>query len=882
MSSSIPPVPSVGDFVTALEELVLVPPGRRGPSARIVLVQQGRGDEAEQIAEGECLRLRVRGRALVPYARIQESRPRGDRQRTRDVFEQIEDGLRDNLPGGFGRLRLPRYRLVRAFAAASSTEDQAPVRARDLRDQCYAERRKDSHVLKALHAIGGRDQTPDNIAAWIWHWARHPLFGVLPRWLYGFRAGRRMMRKGGWFRRWARVPSGRGDFFRHHEAVVAEREDALLCALLDDLEAAARGPRLSPWTRRRRSRFVLVLPREGAPGSVTESVVRGFPQAVEQTGSTAVVLLAVGQAGPDTPQSLAMATTTIDSWARSPGRGRGRAVAVGVEPLAGEPDQEAEGRLRGYPEIQPGRVHSDLAPRAEAFVMAVAGVTALSLLAYLAVVHFVDPASDRCLGASVRMPESAAPGRIPEQSPKELYARARESIDQQNKQAEKAAKRADTVIRTVAYLGIPVTVDNWNDGLYSGAIPELRGIALAQEQLNSEAAKDVHRKVWLRVRVLDAGPRFSNAPEVAGELVREMAERKGEPEIMGVVGLGQSRADTMAARDILGDAGLPVIGTTATALEMQQHGMYRQVAPDNRREARIAADLARRGNIVETSAGTCAPARAAVVVADPTDSYSANLGELFTSAFEGARTIRYTAEPGREPVPPASGDRVESASTLAEVAIRVCERIQEDPRTVVYWAARPTEFSAFLEEFAGGTRCDGRLTVLGGNDITNAVVDAQHPSALHPRVRLYYAAHALPKSHSPNVMGDRFRDQYRKVYGADDLWGNDGHAPLAWDALRLLGSAVNSARQDAGSAPFGLGTVQQSLVRGVGGPDGKRGATGVLAFDRNGKVPVNKRLLMLHDTASGPEVALECGFRASQDERTSWGPGGAFPCVRDE
>ncbi|MBT2384974.1 hypothetical protein [Streptomyces sp. ISL-11] len=882
MSFSIPPLPSAGDFVNALEELVLVPPGRRGPSARIVLVQQGRGDEAERIAEGECLRLRVRGRALVPYARIQESRPRGDGQRTPDVFEQIEVGLRDNLPGGFGRLRLPRYRLMRAFAAASSTEDQAAVRARELRDQCYAERRKDSRILKALHAISGAGEPPANVVAWMWHWFRHPLFGVLPRRLYGLRAGRRMMRKGGWFRSWARVPSGRGDFFRHHDAVVTEREDALLCALLDDLEAAARGPRLSPWTRRRRSRFVLVFPREGEPGSVTESVVRGFPQAVEQTGSTAVVLLAVGPAGPDTPQSLAMATTTIDSWTRSPGRGRGRSVVIGVEPLAGRPDQEAQGWLLGHPEIQPRRVHSDLAPRAEAFVMAVAGVTVLSLLGYQGVRRLVDPSSDRCLGATVATTEPADPGRIPGQSPKELYARARAAVDEQNKQAETAAKRAGTVIRTVVYLGIPVTVDNWKDSLYSGAIPALRGIALAQEQLNSEAANDVHHKVWLRVRVLDAGPRFSNAPKVAGELVREMAELKGEQQIMGVVGLGQSRADSLAARDILGDGGLPMIGTTATALEMQQHGMYRQVAPDNRREARIAADFARRGNIVETSARTCAPARAAIVVADPTDSYSANLSELFTSEFEGARTIRYTAEPSREPVPAASGDRVESASTLDEVANRVCERIQENPRTVLYWAARPTEFSAFLNAFDAGTQCDGRLTVLGGNDITNAVVDAQRPSDSHPRVRLYYAAHALPKSHSPNVMGDRFRDQYREAYGADDLWGNDGHAPLAWDALRLLGSAVNSARQQAGSAPFGLGTVQQSLVQGVGGPDGKRGATGVLAFDRNGKVPVNKRLLMLHDTAAGPEVALECGFRASQDERTSWGPGGAFPCVRDK
>ncbi|MEU3351749.1 ABC transporter substrate-binding protein [Streptomyces sp. NPDC037389] len=876
----------MGDFVTAFEEFVLVPPGRRGPSARVLLVSPPGGDEAERVADGECQRLRVRGRALVPFARVQEATRRaGTTSRTRDAFEEIEIALRDNRPAGFGRLRLPRYELLRAFADARTRETQPAVQAKDFRDQCYAERCKTSLFLKALYAISGDDQAPASVPGWLWHWARRPLFGVLPRWLYGRRQQRRMMGKNGWFRSWAGISSERGgDFFAHHEAVVAGRNDALLCALLSDLEDAVQRRRaLSPWVRRRRSRFVLVLPRAGAPHSATESVVQGFPQAVERTGSTAVVLLAVGRDGRDTAQTLAAATTTVDSWTRSQGRGRGRTVTVGVGPYDGRPDEEAESRLRGYPEIRPRRVYSDVAPRVEAAVMAVAGVAALSLVAQFAVARIGAETSTECVGASVAMPEPAAPGKVPVASPKELYEQALSAIRAQNAEADAAARRPNTAVRTVVYLGVPAVAGTWKEGMYSGSIPELRGIALAQEALNREASRDVARKVWLRVRVEDGGQQFAKAPEVAERIAKEAEEERksgGSQQIMGVVGLGQSRAATLKARDTLGAAGLPVIGTVTTAEEMQQNHMYRQVAPDNRREARVAAEFARRGNIVETSPGVCAPAREAVVVADPTDRYSDNLRRRFVQEFKNTRTILYTAEP-EAPFDPPQDDRTERARTLTDMAASVCRRIRAEPRTVVYWAGRGNEFSAFLDEFDNGTSCRGHVTALGGNDLTSAVVDAQQPSSRHSGVRLYYAAHAVPKSYWPNEVGRAFRAQYLDAYGKDDLWSNDGRAPVAWDALRLLATAVNTARQTSGTGSFSRDTVQTVLAAGAGGGDGVRGATGTLVYDQGRKVPRDKRLLILHDTRQGPEVALECGVRDSGDEKTEWGPGDAYDCPRD-
>ena len=139
---------------------------------------------------------------------------------------------------------------------------------------------------------------------------------------------------------------------------------------------------------------------------------------------------------------------------------------------------------------------------------------------------------------------------------KRFAVHVRADIEKENKDAEKAAKNPDALVRTVVYLGVPVTVGSWDDATYSGAIPELRGIALAQQKLNDEAARDKGNKVLLQVRLEDAGPKFSRAPGIAKKIAEEAGSKKGE-EIVGVVGLGQSREATMDTRDILGKAGVP-------------------------------------------------------------------------------------------------------------------------------------------------------------------------------------------------------------------------------------------------------------------------------------------------------------------------------------
>ncbi|WP_314176692.1 type 1 periplasmic-binding domain-containing protein [Streptomyces winkii] len=914
MASLIPPLPKIETLIDALEQLIKLPPGRRGPSPLVMLSQSGEGREAELIADGLCARFRVGGRARIPYAQVAGSPSGPGSERIGDLFQKLEQELGRNRPGGFGKLRLPRFTLMCSVVETDLAERQNAVQARELRDRCFAERRKDSNFLKVLERVSGGDQAPAGVPAFLWYWTRQPLFNVLPRWLYGRLQERRMTHKGSWYRQWADLPKGTG-FFQDaskyagtapvpgleagmfaglSEAVAEEPETAeereerldrtaglLLRALLTDLEAAFRRPRLSPWGRRRKSRFAIVLPQAAGYPDWTDRLVQDFPGAVEETGSTSVVLVCTERpvdSGDERAESFAEAAITLRSWKDMTGRGGARAVRVRVE---GRPEDGAAARWLGRnPEIYPERTYSDAAPLAEATLSTLLVLGLLGGAGVYGVNWALDDSSTKCIGPAVAEAKDSPANRVPDDwQPDDVYDESMRLLEENNRAAEKARKERGAIVRTVVYMGVPVEPGAGDEAMYSGAIPELRGVALAQQQLNREASRNADHAVRLKVKPVDAGENFSRAPEAARDLVRQIRSQKQE-EILGVVGLGQSRETTMKARDILGDAGVPMLGTVATAERMQEHQWYRQVAPDNRREARIAAKFARLGNIVKTGKDTCAPAEKAVVIADPDDEYSNDLSGLFTEEFgrSDTRTLWYSPEGNSGSRSTKGRDDVRWVESPSAMANEVCRRLKSRKHTVVYWAARANEFGTFLSYFdRRETECNGKVHILGGNDLTNAVVDEQQPSRYHPDARLYYAAHALPMSYPPNSSAEVFRAAYRAQFGKDH-WINDGRTPLAWDAMQVLSQAVNDALEDSGAEGLSRGTVRLMVVAGAK----IRGATGQLDFAKGARVPRDKRLLILHDTKRGAEVSLECGARDGGKERKRWGTKEEFTCPRDE
>jgi ABC-type branched-subunit amino acid transport system substrate-binding protein len=815
---------------------------------------------------------------LVPHATMTGEEIRAHaRPLTLDLVERLEDGI----PEKTGRLRLPNFRLMRDIADAPASSS-----AKALRNHCYTERRERGPLLNALWSLGGKDPAPAGGLAAVWHFLAGPCFQEFPRWWWGHRCTRRLVRskRHGWYARAQGLPHGRNitEFFGHARRNAARNiEELLLHALFEDLKTATRPTWISPWRRRRTTRyaFLLELPPDSPDGRGAR-FIRAYAEAVEKSSCTATVLVAAGpaeSAADGADSTLSNAALRLSARSGGPG-GTVRPLVVHL------PDNAPAWPEEGRP-VEPVVPRTwTLGPATSTALQSVAVATALGVVAGVLVPRIVGEGDDNdCLG-------SAADGQ-PAPPPQEhepdwllrQYREAQRIISNENARAEEAAQLGDTV-RTVAYLGTAVSGNaDQEEQRSDGAVPELRGIALAQRELNDEARSDDH-KVWLRVEWYDAGEEFADAPEAARE-IKARAEAAPD-DFIGVVGIAQSRDVTKEAVAILNAAQIPVITTNATADEMQTGNYYHQMAPPSSREAEIASHFTHEANIVEDGAGGCAPADAAIVIQDPADLYSASLGDSFSDQFAAGggewRKLWYTPEGETRTGTPGLPDdpRITREESPHGVAEAVCELMRSEPERnwVVYWASRAREFDSFLNDFEDSIGCAGdRLTVVGGNELTNAVLSGMYETSSW--LRLYHAVHVLPVGQSLSHISEPFNAAYAAEFGEDDLWRNDGHAALAYDTMQVIGEAANQAYESSDGNSVDGATVQDNLHDGID----KAGASGAIQFPEGEPVSQDKPLVILHHTDSGSEPVLACGAFAPNDDPVEvWGPGDEFTCPPDE
>ncbi|QKV94892.1 hypothetical protein HUT19_26690 [Streptomyces sp. NA02950] len=881
------------EFIEAFKDAVV--PRDRKAKARdllppVLLLTEGERAAAHAHRTMRGLRriLSPDGAKRVPYAALDAEgiREAAGRPLTLDLGKE----LCVDVPRRTGGLRLTDFWLMRDIVERALDPEAPEPDGSALRDHCYAQRLERGPLLRALWTLGGETGEPGTAGpGWFAELRRllaRPLFQLLPRWWWGRRRTRRLLRspRHGWYADWRRIRHGRTaeEFFenaarllraergRDREAVTGRFEELLLHALLADLRHAARPGRISPWRRRRRTRCVLLLelPGDGAGAAAGQRFLERYGAAARDTRCAAVVVVAVGRAG---------------GAAEEERGGLGR-VAARLRGASGMPSRAPRPLRAVLPEPVPEPEGLDLDPVAP-HTFRFGPVTELTLLGTLVAAllsvpgaWLVDRATDepdrRCLGGASSEVVAGRP-ELSTDPPRKQYEDALRLIRKENARVDREVRAHGGTARTVVHIGSDVAADQGGQR-YNAAVPELRGMALAQRALNNEAGND-SQKVWLRVDSRNAGDEFADAPRVARQ-VAEDAHHKGSG-IIGAVGFSKSLKQTQEAVRVLGGAQIPVVGTTATADLMRVDGYYRRVAPTNSRETAIEADFARRGNIIDDGTGACSPARAAVVVKDPRDLYSDELGTLFAERF-GARpyTLEYT--PGgragglaQEP----GDDRVVRKDSIGDLADAVCEHITDNPRTVVYWASRALQFSAFLDDFGDNTACEGRrLTVLGGNDLTTAALAGEYADL--PWLRLYHTVHVLPAGH-PRLsdVAKKFNADYARRFGPHDLWRDDGRAALAHDAMQLMAEAANRAYRSTGDVE--RSNVQIGLDNGIR----KQGAGGYLDIGRHRSVPRDKPVVILHHTDQGSEPVLYCGaFTQNPAGRiTRWGPHGEFSCPRD-
>jgi len=802
---------------------------------------------------------------------------------------QAGAGLGFDIPRRSAPDRLPNFWLM-ADVVAQIQEGRpgtSGLGARKLRDHVYRQRAERGGFPGLLWHMGGTDTAPiGGVRGFFVGLVWHSLTRALPRWIWTLRQNRRLVRskRSGWLGRHLNATAGAAPVFelldqvgarqsprlslepdhpRHKEGLAA-LELLLLRALLEDLRKPAVG-RLLPKRRRRVARPVLLveIPPEGAPGAdAAERLLRAFHTLQAGLDGPGPLVIAVGRPSGSLQSDLGVERTNLRRASSLLHSSNPRPVVV---PLEEEPFERPGLQI---PPVQPRK-----------FLMGWRAVTAVELAALTAVLVggatapslWDTPPDTRCVGGDRPVAADGQNKRV-EVRPTEWYQDVLRRIEKQNGQAEKYAK--DRAVRTVVLFESDPPTDAV-DTIFDGAIPELRGVAMWQQQLIDDAASDSSR-VPLRVEVRPVGAGFHKVVPAVRDLIQEVErEDSGEEyeKIVGVLGFAQSTKETQEAVALLGGSGMPMVGTTATADEMQRSENYWPFTPDNSEEARIEAAFAARSHIVVKAGQAepnapmeCAPARNTVIVRTPGDLYSESLADKFQQSFRGDKTV-INFRQGSQPLATPPG--TQKSTTADQLVGQVCQALQAEPDTAVFWTARARDFTAFVRAMdANGTCTEKGLTVLGGNELTNVALTGQF--ADKPWLRLYHSAHRLPEG---DERASQKTQQFVRLYNGNyprDPWRQDGHSAVSYDAFHVLSRAVDEAHT-------GNGVRRESVVTALKNGISFDGATGFIRFSEfSSGPPVNKTLVILRQSDGEPTAVVACGaYSQKAGKEKNQGP----PCV---
>lgn len=395
----------------------------------------------------------------------------------------------------------------------------------------------------------------------------------------------------------------------------------------------------------------------------------------------------------------------------------------------------------------------------------------------------------------------------------------------------------------IVYLGglsvDPATKDSQPD-LLAGFHGELAGLAVAEQELN--AARGQPR---VRILLANVGSKNRYAGEVAEKIkARAMTDRR----LVAAVGFGISKRQTQDAIEVLGQAALPMIGTTNTfdGTALRRDGTfspyYFRLAPPNRLEAEHAAYWAAHGRL----GGLHARTAAVFYNQSPDELYSPNLAQDFAKAFGPARA------------------RLLPYGDTSDIPQRILAACQHPP-DLFYFAGRSDEFQPFVQQLST-TSCGGRRTVLADDDVTIYVTDNARQIGRTDTLRLYYTPLAAREAWERGRSAlPPFYPDYDAV--APGLQGNGEHpsrthAAMAYDAVLAVTSVTQqlygAQRQQLPTA----GAVLAALTEPDAAAPPPQGASGLLRFGprTDGHTVRDKPVLLTMVGADGRlHVVAVCG-----------------------
>ncbi|MFJ6836083.1 hypothetical protein [Streptomyces sp. NPDC091209] len=868
--------------------------------------------------------------ALVDEELLACDQPGENAERQDGPHVRLLDGvarqLRVTMPDGSGTLRLTEFDACLSVLRAAIVPGDVMDERRALRDRIYdkyawkfgfaAEVGALGDELGAKHwsAITKLVTTP---LAWLWRWSYGVRIdrGARFRWVGGMldEPGRSFLNAAMSLRdahlrsraqdradQEATAGPGTAASARSAASAVSARDEAvvrqvLLTALIHDLARAARPPVWSVRRPRRRWPFVLLLPTVGGDVSPSRKLLNSFSAVSEDIGTCPLLIL--GAATADIPPYAAGLTRpgipnqgTRQNAPATPAQAVASLLAAGASgqpveavravPLSRVPDNGAlaeEAPVQRPVRSRERRARDWLRPAVA--VLGVLALIAAGLFQLLGHGETPTPAGTRaashatdtwCPRVSTGERVGITDGSDGCELAHGLYAPELKALEAQLGRQNAHVERAGPY-RTLVFFA-PLSVGSASRRTVPTGFQMLRGALLAQKEVN---ALNLKSQMPIRLLVANAGEYFAygshgglntkNHSRV--DVAHMIVDRIHRDHIAGVIGLTQSRPESLQAAIELDAQGVTVLGTGVSGQPMVEGDSpvsYFQLSAPDARVARVMAAFARRSPrlaaLTKVAPGHTAPA--AVLVFDPHDTYfSADLKKRFTDAYGSAG-----------PVYPVPYGESSNDSQTPSVAAGICALIRRTDGFILY-AGRSSVMYDLFYYLQSDKQCrthQGRVAVLAESPAPNLVLHPELMAQQYGSLSLFYNQFSLPDTKGP------FATNFRSSYGIF----SDSDSAAGYDAVRVFFQVMNEISvTDPQFTPSAVVTFLQST-----GVTDFVGESGIMTFGKGHKYPVNKEVDIREITEDGTRITdLTCGAVAVKAAPvTRWGPSGNFLCPEDD
>ncbi|MGW1806038.1 ABC transporter substrate-binding protein [Streptomyces sp. NPDC002078] len=447
----------------------------------------------------------------------------------------------------------------------------------------------------------------------------------------------------------------------------------------------------------------------------------------------------------------------------------------------------------------------------------------------------------------------------------------KELRDLERQVAEENARIPDGRYRTLVFLA-PLSLQQ---GVYDDpplGLQILRGAIAQQHKLNAGVRQN---KMPIRLLIANTGQYFqygahNDATPKDPDVAQMIISRQREDHIAAVIGITQSRPESLKAVQELDQAGIPVIangvsGSTMVGPDSPQR--YFQISAPNTRLGPIFADFVRRSpEIHHLTSGR----PHSVVVYDPTDtSFSTDLRNVFVRAYRpygGIDEVTYSEKPG--------------ATTPDSIATDVCNKVSATHGIVVYLARSGVLPSLLNAMQSAGGQCQPPEGTTIPLIAESAPIDFQlHPArtaGAYPYMTLFYETANAPTS-DPRDPYAQFTQDFAAVFGHLSA---DADAAGGFDTVGIVSKVIENllpASQDVQPNDIYLWLTAHGVSQ-------YPGASGVLQLDAKNKYPPDKAVYIREITQPGGATStlLSCGILPDRQNRAKWGtPPATFPCPRE-